>query len=155
RTDMSEEIQMTRSFAGLDRRLIALIGAVVLVMCWSSLGGRAAAAGPELSVDLGHTPQTMQRNDEYLVYGVQVKNTADPTPGVGDELFCNGARPQKPWIPDAAPITFTYQWLRNGVPIAGATNLTYTLSPADAERAIQCETKGTLEATNPSESMSA
>jgi hypothetical protein len=34
--------------------------------------------------------------------------------------------------------TFSYQWLRNGAPIAGATEDSYQLSAADREKVIQC-----------------
>jgi hypothetical protein len=34
--------------------------------------------------------------------------------------------------------TFTYQWLKNSAPIAGATNSTYTIQASDAPAAIQC-----------------
>ena len=35
--------------------------------------------------------------------------------------------------------TISYRWLRNGVPIEGATSPTYTITPADAGTAIQCQ----------------
>jgi hypothetical protein len=38
------------------------------------------------------------------------------------------------WTP--APDSFTYQWLRNGVAIAGATKATYTVTAADSGRVL-------------------
>jgi hypothetical protein len=45
--------------------------------------------------------------------------------------------------------SFSYQWLRNGAPIAGATHATYTITAEDADAAIQCQ----VTATNPSGSV--
>jgi hypothetical protein len=38
--------------------------------------------------------------------------------------------------------TFSYQWLRNGTPIANATTSTYAVQPADAQSVLQCEITG-------------
>jgi hypothetical protein len=64
---------------------------------------------------------------------------ASTTPGtiggtaeVGRELTCNNGS----WT--GSP-TFTYQWLRNGTPIGGATAQRYTLLDADRHTSIQCE----------------
>lgn len=45
----------------------------------------------------------------------------------------------------ALPISYTYQWRRNGVPILGATSTTYTLTNADGGFNITC----VVTATNP------
>ena len=42
-----------------------------------------------------------------------------------------------------SPITFSYQWKRNGVSIGGATSSTYTLVAADSSANITCEVTGT------------
>lgn len=57
--------------------------------------------------------------------------TVTGTPSVGNALTCNTGS----WA--GAP-TFIRQWLRNGVPIGGATGTTYTLVEADIETSIQC-----------------
>lgn len=44
------------------------------------------------------------------------------------------------WVAGAS---FTYQWLRNGVPIAGAVTPAYRLAPADAAAAIAVRVTGT------------
>ena len=50
---------------------------------------------------------------------------------VGGQATC-GAAP-------SAPDGTTFQWLRNGAPIAGATNATYTFVGADEGKGIQCQ----------------
>ncbi len=45
------------------------------------------------------------------------------------------------WSPSSA--TLTYQWLRNGSPIAGARSRTYTLARADVNRSISVRVTGT------------
>jgi hypothetical protein len=46
------------------------------------------------------------------------------------------------WI-GTLPITYTYQWLRNGSNIGGATSSTYTLSVADIDKNITCRVTAT------------
>ena len=61
--------------------------------------------------------------------------SADPTITgtalVGETLTCNPGS----WQGDPA---FSYQWLRNGAPIATATEPTYALGASDKGTAIQC-----------------
>lgn len=45
-------------------------------------------------------------------------------------------------VPAPTPTTYTYQWLRNGVPIAGATDRTYNTTLADAEKSISVDVTG-------------
>lgn len=43
---------------------------------------------------------------------------------------------------DPAPDAITYQWLRDGAPIANATQSTYTLTPADLGTAVRVQATG-------------
>jgi hypothetical protein len=45
----------------------------------------------------------------------------------------------KPKEPEAEAPTFSYQWLRSGAAISGATTSEYTLSAQDVGKAIQCQ----------------
>jgi hypothetical protein len=46
------------------------------------------------------------------------------------------------WI-GSLPITYTYQWLRNGLNISGATSSTYTLVTADTSNVVSCRVTAT------------
>jgi hypothetical protein len=45
------------------------------------------------------------------------------------------------WLGDF--LTFAYQWLSNGAPIAGATGPTYVVQPSDVGRALSCRVTAT------------
>jgi hypothetical protein len=79
-------------------------------------------------------------------------NTAGPavlgTPTVGSMLSCSSGS----WTGDAEltlsvgwPLssTFTYQWLREGAPIAGATSAAYLVQTADVGHNLVCEVTAT------------
>ena len=53
--------------------------------------------------------------------------------GPGDPLDCAHGD----WA-GAQPITFTYRWLRNGTPIAGATDTRYVVTTADDGQTLTC-----------------
>ncbi len=60
------------------------------------------------------------------------------TPALGQTLSCsNGSWTSNP------PPTFTYQWLRDGAPIAGAAGSTYQVLPADEGGELACEVTAT------------
>lgn len=60
---------------------------------------------------------------------------------VGQVLTCNPGT----WR-GKTPITFTYQWTRDGANISGATAQTYTLVTADKPHIIGCKVTGTSSA---------
>jgi hypothetical protein len=66
----------------------------------------------------------------YLIIGM--------LPIVGDNISIN----EGTWT-GTLPITYTYQWKRNGIDIVGETNLTYTFVLADIGQIINCEVTGT------------
>ena len=72
-------------------------------------------------------------------------NTSPPTisgsPVDGQTLTCD------PGTWTGSP-TFTFEWLRDGVPITGATGSTYTLTPDDVGKQITCRVTGTNGAGN-------
>jgi hypothetical protein len=59
-----------------------------------------------------------------------------PSAQVGDTLSCD------PGAWSGSP-SFSFQWLRDGTPIPGATSQTYTLAEADAGHSITCRVTGT------------
>lgn len=60
------------------------------------------------------------------------------TTTVGQTLSCSTGV----WTGDE-PIAYTYLWLRDGVPIGGATNSTYLLTTSDYNTNISCQVTGT------------
>ncbi len=131
-----------RALAGL----LALVAAAVLALPAAALG-----AGPELSVELSHSPGSIARNDEFINYEIKVKNVAPRYPNEGDTLTCDGASSPlgtKIWFGEPQNVySFSFQWTRNGAPItawvAGAAGTTHTVAAADAGAALQCLVKGT------------
>jgi len=82
-------------------------------------------------------------------------NTALPvvsgTPVASDPLGCsNGSWTGEPELKLSVgwPLTtpFTYQWLRGGVPIAGATSASYVVQSLDQGHALACEVTATNDA---------
>lgn len=147
------------------RRVLCLLSFAALAA--AALLPTAAAADPSLAVELTHTPASIPRNNEQLAYVAKVRNVATASPAVGDTLTCNGVPAEwggnKEWNgKPIAKLTFSYQWLRGGVPIPGQSGPipkggplpTYTIVAEDAGEAIQCAIKETIEATNPAESPS-
>jgi hypothetical protein len=68
----------------------------------------------------------VRRNDSVTMEAAD--ETSFP---VGETLACEGG--------PAEAESLQYQWLRNGEPLATATSSTYTTTPADAGKALQCQ----------------
>ncbi len=71
-----------------------------------------------------------------LPRAAEPKLSASNAGNVGSVLTC---KPEWGWRWPS----FTYQWLKNGVPIVGSTSQTYTIAVGDAPAAIQCAVTGT------------
>jgi hypothetical protein len=84
---------------------------------------------------------TFARESGFNTYTITAKNTAAPPAGptAGETLSCETGT----W--EHSP-SFSYRWLRNGVPISGAEAAEYILTIADEGKAIQCEVTGTSSA---------
>jgi hypothetical protein len=86
-------------------------------------------------------------NEHVEVYGAAVPTGPEPpelvsaggiygTAEIGSSLYC------EPGFWNGEP-TFSRQWLRNGAPIPGATESSYTIVAEDAESVVECEVKAT------------
>ncbi|HYI80866.1 MAG TPA: hypothetical protein VEW67_08405 [Thermoleophilaceae bacterium] len=110
-------------------------------LTWTHGTTPLAGVGPSKVEIVTHEPAGVRRNDQRVDYHVRVSNNAPakPSPDVGDTVGCSPGT----WGPGTAPPTFTYQWLRNGVVIPGATGSSYTVAPTDASTVLQCLVTGT------------
>jgi hypothetical protein len=126
------------------RDLSTAFVAALALLC---LGAAPALAAPAYEVGLksdSGTPASafpvVRHSDERIDYTAQVSNTAPVAPlAAGDTLSCNHGT----WTGTVEP-EFSYQWLRNGAPISGATSPTYaTEAPTDDGKAIQCRVAAT------------
>jgi hypothetical protein len=118
----------------MKRRLISILGVFAAVLAFAS----AAQAAPLLSVQATRTPASIHRNDELFSYSVLVSNTQVAVPQAGEKLSCSTTTAA--WTNAAF---FTYQWLRDGVPIVGATATEFQLSTADNGHSMQCQVTAT------------
>lgn len=57
------------------------------------------------------------------------------TAGLGETLSCSDGS----WLGNGAAVSFSYQWLRNGSPIAGATASSYVVQTGDQGYTLTCE----------------
>ncbi len=139
------------------RRLRALVLAVLLLAFLVVVFSVApAVAAPTWGIEMTHanaygarggvdpytqSGTTFDRESGFNAYTITVKNTAQQfaeEPVAGESLFCaSGSWSGKP--------TFSYRWLRNGVPISGAEGAEYTVAAADAGAALQCEVTAMIE----------
>ncbi len=86
--------------------------------------------------DANSEPVTVAGEPPVAVEAPQLRGTAI----AGDKLECERGT----WDAKPAPV-FSFEWLLEGAPIAGATTSTYALPAADVDHAIACRVR----ATNP------
>ncbi|HYH54511.1 MAG TPA: hypothetical protein VD761_10310 [Solirubrobacterales bacterium] len=115
------------------------------------LGASPLGGGPAMAYVTTWIPGGISRSDERTDYTVSVRNIASASPGVGDELFCNGIEsstgPSKNWNPgapgDPTHPAYTFEWRRNGIPIPAAAGQTYVVAASDEGAVLQCLVTGT------------
>jgi hypothetical protein len=78
---------------------------------------------------------TFDKESGFNSYVIHVANTA-PRVGATETLTCEAGQ----W---GGEPTFSYQWLRNGAVIGGATTNTYATVSADEDKVVQCLVAGT------------
>lgn len=133
-------------------RIVAVTFGLVVTML--GIVSAPAVAAPSFGIELSRDATVVSRSDERVDYTVHVTNTASSSVGVGAQLRCSGT-PEDGARWNGRPsskLHFAYQWIRNGAPILAATEKTYTTVAADEGKALQCVLRGTVDATNPSES---
>jgi 5-hydroxyisourate hydrolase-like protein (transthyretin family) len=104
------------------------------------------------------TPITLKADEKQTGLDVDFSAralTATPTPTITGTRQVGKTLTATPgtWTP--APVTLTYQWLRAGTAIPGATNATYLLTEADANATITVQATGTKTGYTPVSTMSA
>ncbi len=144
-------------------RLVPVLAVPTLLLAFLALTAAPALALPTWGIAMTHTnaygqqggvdPFTgsatfFDRGSGDNAYTITVKNIAKLPANVavpGETLSCApGAWSGKPafWSGEQ---TFSYEWLRNGVPIIGAASDEYTVTAADEGAAVQCEVTATIE----------
>jgi hypothetical protein len=77
-----------------------------------------------------------------LVVGTAPNNTVAPVIS-GTNTFGSTLTTTNGTFTGTDPLTYTYQWLRGGLPISGETLSTYVIGASDSLAAITCEVKAT------------
>jgi hypothetical protein len=89
----------------------------------------------------GHGEETVESKNTVTIAGTPPKNTKRPEvlgePVVNNSLTCY----QGTWT-GSEPLTFKFQWLRNGLPITGATGSTRIVESADEGQKLSCKVTG-------------
>ncbi len=97
-------------------------------------------SGNLLPIAPATVPTGLESRDIYPPPENITPPTISGTPHVKQLLFCSPGT----WSND--PYSYTYQWLRDGLEISGATNQIYTPVDADAGTQVSCEVTATNEA---------
>src|SRR5208283_4985581 len=86
--------------------------------------------------------RTEATSSSLKIPGIKPANTKAPeasgTPAVGETLSCSTGS----WNGAPTP-TYTYQWLREGTPIGGATKPTYSVQGEDRTHTLSCKVTAT------------
>ena len=88
----------------------------------------------------GYPGQNVLLGNRTVVIGDAALTTQ--TPAITGKILAGAVVTAAPGAWGPAPVTLTYQWLRNGSPITTATATTYTLTNADAGTAISVQVTG-------------
>ncbi len=122
---------------------------IALACIFSCFAASSASAAPVWGIKMTHTnaygavgsvdpysgsATEMARKSGTNPFTIVVTNKASV--GGGAVATCNLG----PWLSN--PSGFTYQWLRNGVPIPGETAANHTIAAEDANKALQCVIRG-------------
>lgn len=137
--------------AGARRGLCVLLVFTTAALAALAIAAAHALAAPELSLEMSQanayglqggvdpytgSGTTFARESWFNTYTITVKNTAlppsaEPSVQVGQTLPCEPGT----WYEGES---FSYRWLRDGAPIAGAESDEYQVTAADAGHAVQC-----------------
>jgi hypothetical protein len=109
----------------------------------SSYTIKTSDVGAEITVTVTGSKSgyaTVSKTSDPVVAGFALTTTPTPTisgtPTVGETLTADSGT----WQPD--PVDLSYQWLRNGDPIEGATNATYVLTNPDSGSSVSVSVTG-------------
>ncbi len=111
----------------------------VTVTLGGTVSGIDAALAPEPPAPPTNVtpPKVIELNSPPAgsnVLGSLTLGGSTPSPAVGSTLICERGT----WGGVPVP-TYSYKWLRDGTPIAGATEIKYVVQTADAGRTLACE----------------
>ena len=106
---------------------------------FSTQNGKTLAAGRLLSVADYRASVLSYAKDTAIAFDSAPTPVISGTAEVGNTLTATKAG-KNDFVPAAD--TVSYQWLRNGQAITGATQTTYTLTPSDAQQKITVQVTG-------------
>ncbi|MEI8279022.1 MAG: T9SS type A sorting domain-containing protein [Bacteroidota bacterium] len=131
------------------RKIDATTG-IITTIAGTGIAGFGGDNGPAILAQI-YTPQAISIDscgNLYISDNVQnnrirkvwIGTTTIPTASIAvspNDTVCAGAAVSYTATPSNAGSTPSYQWLKNGTVIAGATNSTYTYTPANGD-SVQC-----------------